>query len=350
MLTACNSYQSTTPTIAVVSSADTPAPLIRYTGTPTPVKCQSPPPSGLPTGEELKSTHILYMAGETIDSLNQVWAYGIKDGSSKLILSNLPFSYSRPGFLLDGFYIVLVNKGNFWLSDLSRSSPNLIETTSPDYQSLLAGFPKNSKIWKIYNGINDTQSSDRNITATWNVGDPYLVIKDHKTGAKVDVIKYDNQGYIAGNWSPDGRLYAFTYSKGFQGGYSTIYTVNSDGSGLQPLAQFENIKLGRPYWSPDGQKIAFVSYRGLQSRPILYQVISINTGELRTFAVDAEENLALRNGDDITWSPDSLWILFFTQEYDKDRWNYEIETLDITNGMNFCITNDNLVKVNADWR
>jgi Tol biopolymer transport system component len=348
LLAACNTLSIEAPSISAVSPTITPVSQDSLELS-RPVKCQLPSSSGLPVGDEMKNSYVLYQAGPTVDRLDQIWVYDINDGSNKLVLNNLSYPYYQPGFLSDGLHIVMADEGRFWLSDLSGSSPKLVDGTAPELKSLLERFPKSSRIWHIYNNVDYSQAPDGNTSAVWNLGDPNLVIINRQTGKKVEVISYDNRGYIAGNWSPDGRVYVFTYSKGFQGEHSRIYMVNSDGTGLRLLAQYEGIDLGRPYWSPNGQKIVFTSHKHLQSRPTYYQVLSLNSGEIKTLAIDAEESLALRNGNDLIWSPDNQWILFTTQEYDIDHWKYEIKTLNINSGELYCIASDNLVKVIADW-
>jgi Tol biopolymer transport system component len=53
-------------------------------------------------------------------------------------------------------------------------------------------------------------------------------------------------------WSPAESKVAF-YSKG-RGGPGGLYTVNVDGTGLEPLGEMSD---RQPSWSPDGQRIAF---------------------------------------------------------------------------------------------
>jgi len=346
LLAACSVLHPQTPKTALPLPTNA-SELMEYT---EPKTCQSPPVSGLPVSDSLKNSHILYQAGQSIDILNQVRVYSIKDSSHKLVLGNLSYPYYQPVFLLDGFHFVLVEKGSILLSDLDSSSPIFIDHKSNKWQSLIDDIPRYSRTWRILNGVGNEYSPTEDKSAIWNPGDPYLVILDHQTDKKVNVLKYDNNGYIAGNWSPDGGLFAFTYSKALKDELSSVYVVNADGTGLKVLAQYTGTDLGRPYWSPNGQVIAFTSHKNLNLRPTTYIILSLATGETKKFITNTEESLASRNGNDIVWSPDNQWFLFFTQEYEGDYWKYDIETLNISTGELYCITNDNLVETSADWR
>jgi WD40-like Beta Propeller Repeat len=314
-----------------------------------PETCRSAAP-GLPVGSGLESSHIVYQAGKAIETPNEVWIYSPADGSRKLLFDNLPYPYYQPGLMEDGFHVVLVDKGRFWISDLGGSPLKLMDQSTREIQLLKQSLPRDSKIWRIYNNLDDTQSPDGSKSAVWNLGDPSLIIMNNQTGEKTEVLKYDNRGYIAGSWSPDGSIYAITYSEDFQGAFSRAYVVNSDGTNLRELARYVNLDLGRPYWSPDGKKIVFALHKSLQSQPTYYQLLSLTTRTIKAFAVNAEESLAWRSGNDLIWSPDSNWFLFFTQEYTIDHWKYAIETINIGTGDLFCITNDDLIETIADWR
>ncbi len=316
-----------------------------------PEKCHSVHVTGLPVDEVLMNTHILFPAWPEEGSPRQLWVYSIKDNSQKLLFDDFSsIHYDAAGFLKDGFHFILARPGEFWLSDLNGSPLRLMNEADPDYQTILDLIPIYSRVWQVFYDKDETDSPDGTKSAIWLVGDPHLVIMDNLTGEKFNVIEYNHIGYIAGNWSPDGSIYAFTFSIGFNGEPSKLYFVNSNGTDLREMAEFEKIQLDRPYWSPDGQKIIFAA-TGINRRPTYFNVFSVQTGDIGTFPVDAELSLLSRSGHDIDWSPDSQWALFFTEEYISDQWRYSINVLNIATGEYYCIPNEKgLIEVNADWR
>ncbi|MEK6321468.1 MAG: hypothetical protein AABN33_07275 [Acidobacteriota bacterium] len=66
-------------------------------------------------------------------------------------------------------------------------------------------------------------------------------------------------------WSPDGKRIAFFSDRS---GKWEIWTLNSDGSGLQQLT-FTSGTVNHPVWSPDGTRLA---YRNLGGSPSIIEV------------------------------------------------------------------------------
>jgi len=315
---------------------------------PSPQDCQRIESSGLPVGSELRNSHIIYRSGNDIDHLNQLWIFDINSGLRKRILETSGYYYYAVGFLQDGNHFVMAGSEKFWLSDLAGSPPKSMELTSPELFAIVSNnFPEYSRIARDFNDISSEESPDGTIKAIWNLGDPNLVITNNETGKAVNVIQYDGHGSIAGNWSPDGEHYAFSYSKE----QSKVYIVDADGSDLSELVTIRSASIGRPYWSPDGKKIAYTVNKGFQFQPTYYQILNIDTDESKTYGINGQESLALRNGNDILWSPDNEWILFYAGAYGEDKqYNIDIKALEISTGEFYCITEDSLIEVMADWR
>jgi serine/threonine protein kinase/Tol biopolymer transport system component/ABC-type branched-subunit amino acid transport system substrate-binding protein len=104
----------------------------------------------------------------------------------------------------------------------------------------------------------------------------------------------------APSWSPDGQQIAFSAIKpGERPDFdSTIYIVNTDGTGLTELPQMGNDV--RPAWSPDGEWLAFHS-----------------SGALAMMRPDGSDPTVIWRGEGCTeepqWSSDSQWIAVIMQ-------------------------------------
>jgi tricorn protease-like protein len=324
--------------------------MARSSITSVPAECNSILETGLPVSEALVNTHILFIAGSEGHSTDQIWAYDIKENTQSLLIDNLSsIRYQTAGFLMDGFHFILVSSGKLWLSDLNGIAPRDIDQSDPDYKAILDLIPPNAWAWRVYRNQDEGVSPDGAKSAIWNVGDPYLIIEDKRTGEKANIIEYNHVGYISGNWSPDGSIYAFTFSIGFNGEASKLYYVNRDGTNLREIAKFEKLRVDSPYWSPDGQKIIFAA-EGINFHPIYFKILLVSTGEVKTFPVDAELS-GNGTGYSLHWSPDSQWVSFVTEEFVSDHWTYYINVLNVETGEYYCLPNEKeLIEVIADWR
>ena len=104
----------------------------------------------------------------------------------------------------------------------------------------------------------------------------------------------------APGWSPDGRKLAVVLSKD---GFSQLYSVNADGSGLQRITQSSGIDT-EPRYSADGGTIYFTSDRG--GSPQVYQ-IGANGGDARRVTYEGSYNVSPRP------SPDGKSLAFISR-------------------------------------
>ena len=114
-----------------------------------------------------------------------------------------------------------------------------------------------------------TGRGDRQVWHLWSVpasgGDPTIVMRD--------------AGF--GEYSPDGRLIAFTQISAPGGEFGDLWIANADGSDRRRLAPGE---LVFPRWSPDGTRIAYA-----------------DVGAEKTFVVDVETGETTEIADSGSW-------------------------------------------------
>jgi len=119
----------------------------------------------------------------------------------------------------------------------------------------------------------------------------------------------------APEWSPDGTTVAF--ARYLQGG-SEIYSVAPDGSQLRRLTEGDSWN-GEPAWSPDGSRIAFTSNRTGSNE--IHVVAADGSGE------EQLTNIGGKNIGDPEWSPDGTTLTFeVLDEGDWDIWEVNADS------------------------
>ena len=97
-------------------------------------------------------------------------------------------------------------------------------------------------------------------------------------------------GLTTPSWSPDGKQLVFT---GYDGGFSDLFIVNADGSGLKRLTNDQYADL-HPAWSPDGKSIAFTTDRGPGTN---FEVLSAGNFRIGLFDLASGETRVLDHMD-----------------------------------------------------
>ena len=316
--------------------------------------------SGIPVDNEIKDSHILY-GGYQIDQTGQIWSIDTK-GVRKLLLDKLePTSFGYGiGFLENDDDFLMAQNTNIFMSDLSGHEP--ISVAVSDVQHKV---PASSPLWTVINGqlnallSGERFSPDSKQTVVWKPGDSFLILKDVSSGEEKKIIPFDNTGYIDGSWSPDGTQYVITRTRIFKGEHSQVLIMESNGDNLQELSMFENKNLGHPYWSPDGKKIVFSISDDMNFVPYEYAVLNISTGAINKYRVEAYPGSSFGVDNNIVWSPDGNWILFYTRDRYLDYtgqspafYPNDLRALDLHTEQTYCLTQSmQILDVRfADWK
>ena len=326
-------------------------------------RCCSAQKPGLPFGDSLKNTHILYQAynqeltprpGVIFDK-EQIWVISVEDGSQRLVLNG--GSSLGIAFLRDGYHFVLVAvDSQVLVSDLSGDIPNSLTSTSPYLNDFLPYTPiwslladRNQYPQKDDPGLGRVHSPDDKHIAIFRIGDPSLVILDRADNSTTEVIKTGEHDSIGGNWSPDGKAYSFSVFRDIQDYYSEVYVVSSDGTDLRRLTEpMEKVHAFAPKWSPDGKKVAFQAFLDYEKSKWPHEafgIIDMDSGQVRMFSTGLSTQSSLMREGDFIWSPDSEWIAYLTSWGQVD-----ILALNAESGEIYCVTNDKLVEQIIDWK
>src|SRR5436190_6455705 len=135
-----------------------------------------------------------------------------------------------------------------------------------------------------------------------------LVILDVKRGREERRIHVGLNGLQTPQWSPDGQQLVFT---GFSNGFTDLYTINRDGTGLRRLTNDKFADL-HPAWSPDGKTIAFVTDRGGETDFDLLRFGNLRIAllHLDTGAIDLLGNMDVGKNINPQWAPDGRSLAF----------------------------------------
>jgi TolB protein len=174
-------------------------------------------------------------------------------GASNLFAAKTTDAAPNPGACID-----TVVSGN---NDLSHVQGGVIAFTLRDAQGQLQIFtakPDGS-------GLRQLTSEGQNGLAAWSRdGKQLAFMAIRANGAFIGVMNADgsNQrlfaaGGQAPDWSPDGRLIAFSRD-------GQVWTMNADGTGEKRITSSATFKV-RPSWSPDGTQMVFILIRNLSN-------------------------------------------------------------------------------------
>jgi Tol biopolymer transport system component len=160
-----------------------------------------------------------------------------------------------------------------------------------------------------------------------------LVILDVARGREDRRIHVGLNGLQTPQWSPDGQRLVFT---GFSNGFTDLFIINRDGTGLQRLTNDKYADL-HPSWSPDGKTIAFVTDRGrgtdfdlLRFGNLRIALLHLDTGDIELL-----NNMDVGKNINPVWAPDGRSLAFVS-----DRTGIaNVFLYDLSDGQIYQLTN-----------
>src|SRR5438876_642225 len=162
----------------------------------------------------------------------------------------------------------------------------------------------------------------------------HLVILDVKNGGREERrIRVGLNGLQTPQWSPDGQRLVFS---GFSNGFTDLYIINRDGTGLQRLTNDKYADL-HPSWSPDGKTIAFVTDRGGETDFDLLRFgnLRIALFHLDGGAIELLGNMQTGKNINPVWAPDGRSLAFVS---DRTGIN-NVFLYDMADGQIYQLTN-----------
>ena len=220
------------------------------------------------------------------------------DGTDVKKLTNSPEIDNDPNWSPDGTKIVfrkeLYGSGIYVMnadgSNVQRLSPIPAQDSQPTWS------PDGTKI--AFTSSRDGQPEIYVMDADGSNAKRLTYNAEHTEAANPQLSKvmaFDAQP----SWSPGKKIVFWSNRDGNQ----NLYSMNSDGSGLQQLT-LTKASNGDPAWSPDGSKIAFGSNRdGTHPNVYVMNADGSNTIKLTNFIPPYEAG-------DVSWSPDGTKITF----------------------------------------
>jgi len=317
----------------------------------------------LPIENMLENTHIIYVGKNYIKdnsgnwtSLNQVWEVSVKDGERKLVINEIPPSVIGLAFLEDAYQFILISDDSIWLSNLDGVRLKEYDNS----ENFINDFPPYSPIWNLLSNVGQSPqvsllqdgqlpSPDGEKIAIWKKGNSDLIIFDKLTGQNNPIMKTGTDTQILGNWSPDGKFFAYSFRDDTTS-QAQIFIVDADGQNLTPLTTLlDNAEVERPHWSPDGKKLAFVRHGILTS---YVDVLDVAYRENKSTEIYPYQGHSVMDQGELVWSPDSNWIAILMQEPGGvNRVRYDIHALNVSTREVYCVTQDESVEeIMMDWR
>jgi hypothetical protein len=226
----------------------------------------------------------------------------------------------------DGREIAYFSERDFFFVDLHLADA---ETGRVRRRLVRSSLDPNFETLRFINSTGSWSPDGRQFAFAAKSGDQdVLNILDVESGEIVARHRLGLNAITNPTWSPDGRRLVFT---GYDGGWSDLYVVGSDGSDLRRLTADRYADL-MPAWSPDGRTIAFSTDRGPETD---FNILRFSNLRIALYHLEGDsiQPLAAMDAGKNTnpvWSPDGRSIAFISNRSGIDNiFLYETATAEV---------------------